>query len=123
MGATRRDKNRLTLVLRQKIEGLFDLPPGQMPIGSHLPSILIVQCSQPCFLDDMSKGEEPSVWLRSFAVVLNGKHIERKAGERVGALMSTWRQVRRDSPALFEAGALVAGFLSPAPFVIFLKIF
>ena len=122
MGATRRDKNRLALVLRQKIEGLFDLPPGQLPVGSHLPSILIVQCSQPCFLDDMSKGEEPSVWLRSFNVVLNGRQIERKEGERVGALMSGWRQVRRDFPELFDAGVLVAGFLPLLPFLIFLKI-
>ena len=31
MGATRRDKNRLTLVLRQIIHSVFDLPQGSLP--------------------------------------------------------------------------------------------
>ena len=48
MGATRRDKNRLTLVLRQIIHKVFDLPVGQLPQGSHLPSLLIVQAGQAC---------------------------------------------------------------------------
>ena len=66
MGATRRDKNRLTLVLRQMVSKIFNLPQGQLPEGKHLPSLLIAQAAQPCMLADMS-WEEPSIWLRSCA--------------------------------------------------------
>ena len=111
MGATRRDKNRLTLILRQIIEGVFDLPAGQLPQGKHLPSLLLVQASQPCFLADMSV-EEPSVWLRSHKVIAKGVELERVEGERVGALMSTWRELRRAEPYLFRGGVLVGGLIA-----------
>jgi len=114
MGATRRDKNRLTLVLRQVITEIYDLPLGQLPEGKHLPTLLIVQASQPCMLADMSRGPEPAVWLRDHSVKVSGRDLERKVGEPVGALMSTWRQVRRDLPELFDAGVLVLGF-APRP--------
>ena len=74
MGATRRDKNRLTLVLRQIIHSVFDLPVGQLPQGSHLPSLLIVQAGQACLLQDMSV-EEPSVWLRTHTIIHQGQKI------------------------------------------------
>ena len=108
MGATRRDKNRVTLVLRQIIHSVFNLPEGKLPEGKHLPSLLIVQAAQPCFLDDMSV-EEPAVWLRSHKIVCHGRMLDRVEGEPVGALLSTWRQARRDFPELFGKGVLLGG--------------
>ena len=109
MGATRRDKNRVTVVLRQVIKEHYNLPPGQLPVGEHLPSLLIVPVSQPCFLDDMSRGAEPAVWLRSHDIVLDGKPVHREAGEPVGPLMAPWRETRRLFPELFEGKVLVVG--------------
>ena len=111
MGATKRDKNRLTLILRQIIFSVFNLPEGTLPEGTHLPSLLLVQASQPCFLADMSV-EEPSVWLRSHKVIAKGVELERVEGERVGALMSTWRELRRAEPYLFRGGVLVGGLIA-----------
>ena len=113
MGATRRDKNRVTLVLRQVIEKAFNLPPGELPVGKHLPSLLIVPASQPCLLSDMSRGAEPSVWLRSHKIVLDGKEIDRQEGERVGLLMAPWRETRTVYPELFKGSVLVVGLSGP----------
>ena len=45
-GASRREKDRLTLVMRQKVSGFFFKNSGSLPTGSVLPSILIVPCAQ-----------------------------------------------------------------------------
>ena len=111
MGASRRDKNRLTLVLRQIIHSVFDLPVGELPQGSHLPSLLIVQAGQACLLQDMSV-QEPSVWLRTHKFSHQGVVKERVAGTPVGALMGTWRELRRKIPGLFDRGVLVGGLLA-----------
>ena len=84
MGASRRDRNRLTLVLRQIIHSVFDLPAGELPQGRHLPSLLIVQAAQACMLCDMSVNE-PAVWLRGHTIIHQGVRIQRAEGERVGA--------------------------------------
>ena len=111
LGATRRDKNRLTLVLRQIIHSVFDLPPGELPQGRHLPSLLIVVAGQVCMLNDMSEGDEPAVWLRTHTIIHQGTTLERVAGKPVGALMAPWRELRRARPDLFTAGVLVGGLL------------
>ena len=94
-GSSRKDKNRLTLIMRQCLRGLFGLRPGELPVGEIAASILLVPCSQPCCLADMSL-DEPSKWLRTHCVIVAGERKQRVAGEEVGALLSAWRQLRRD---------------------------
>ena len=107
-GASRRDKNRLTWICRQKIEGLFGLQPGELPRGGILPSVLLVPSNQPCRLEDMSL-EEPAVWLRAHTVMLGDRTLERKAGQPVGKLLSAWREARGRQPRLFSGDVLFWG--------------
>ena len=44
---------------------------------------------------------EPSYWLRSHSFEVDGVREERKAGDKVGALGSEWREARRKNPTLF----------------------
>ena len=107
-GSSRKNKNRLTFICRQRLRGLFFLPEGELPTGDVLSSILLVPCSQACRLADMSV-TEPSVWLRDHAVCVNGERRQRRRGEKVGALLSSWRAARRAQSHMFEAGVLVYG--------------
>ena len=60
VGASRREKNRLTFFCRQAIEGVFD-PEQEMPTGHIKDSVLLVQASKPARLEDMSYQEAPSL--------------------------------------------------------------
>ena len=50
---------------------------------------------------------EPSVWLRNHRVLVDGVGKQREKDQPVGALMSTWRELRRKHPSLFKAGVRV----------------
>ena len=39
-------------------------------------------------------------------VVINDKIIVRKEGERVGGLLRSWRELRREKPQRFKSGVL-----------------
>ena len=54
---------------------------------------------------ELMSHHEPSVWLQDHAYEIDGKKIERKAGEHVGTLMAEWRQARRLVPSLFYKDA------------------
>ena len=45
---------------------------------------------------------EEGSWLQDHSFVYGGKEVERKAGEKVGAIMSSWRECRRAHPDLFR---------------------
>ena len=52
---------------------------------------------------------EPAVWTRTHSVWVNEKEVKRVAGERVGGLMRTWRELRIDNPVLFNSRVRVWG--------------
>ena len=109
-GASRKEKNRMTWICRQGVFGWWDLPDGNtLPRGEILDSILIVPCEQPCRLADMSEGAEPAVWTRTHTVVINDRIEERKEGEKVGGLLRSWRELRRQNPHLFQRGVKIYG--------------
>ena len=45
---------------------------------------------------------EEGCWLQDHSFVYGGKEVERKVGEKVGAIMSSWRECRRAHPDLFR---------------------
>ena len=101
MGASRRQKNKLTLVMRQGLVGLFDFHETGELEGKILPSVLVVPSTKPARLDLMSH-EEPSVWLESHSFWWEGKLERRRKGEKVGPCMESWREARRQQPRLFD---------------------
>ena len=83
-GASRKDKNRMTLIGRQAVLGSWGLPDSNtLPVGTVLDSILLTTCEQPCRLEDMSV-EEPAIWNRTHTVWHKGveKTECRKAGRK-----------------------------------------
>ena len=99
IGASRRQKNRLTLFMRHALTGLWD-PEMETPKGEMLDFVLLSPAMKHARLEDMSC-YEPSVWMRDHWYEIDGQIIQRKKGERVGALGSEWRAARRHNPALF----------------------
>ncbi len=98
-GATRREKNRLSMILRQGLTGYFD-ETKEMPEGHILDSVLIVHAARHARLELMSFAE-PSYWLRDISFEIDGKPTKRSAGSPVGLLLKEWREVRRARPDLF----------------------
>ena len=99
VGSSRREKNRLTFFMRQKLSGLWD-QNKERPEGKILDGILLTHGAKHARLEDMSF-EEPSVWLRECSYELDGVVVPRKAGDRVGSLGAEWRDARRREAALF----------------------
>ena len=99
VGASRREKNRVTLIMRQCLEGHFD-EELKVPTGKILDSVLLVPAAKHARLEDMSM-YEPSLWLRDHKFEMDGIPIVRKKGQRVGTLGGPWRAARRRHPTLF----------------------
>ena len=99
VGASRREKNRVTLIMRQCLEGHFD-EELKVPTGKILDSVLLVPAAKHARLEDMSM-YEPSIWLRDHKIEIDGNWTERKKGQRVGTLGAPWRAARRRHPNLF----------------------
>ena len=99
VGASRREKNRLTLIMRQCLEGHFD-EELKVPTGKILDSVLLVPAAKHARLEDMSM-YEPSIWLRDHKFEIDGIPTVRKKGDRVGTLGREWRNARRRHPSLF----------------------
>ena len=76
VGASRKQKNRLTFFCRHSISGVFN-PKKAMPEGHIDSSVLLVPAAKPARLEDMSH-YEPSVWLREHSFELDGTLIVRK---------------------------------------------
>ena len=103
VGNSRRQKDRLTMFMRQGLFGYFDPDLSKMPTGRIMDSVLLVQASKHARLEDMSF-YEPSVWVRDHQFLIDGKPTIRKKGERVGPLWGAWRIARRKAPHLFYRG-------------------
>ena len=101
-GSSRRQKNRLTLIMRQSLHGVLD-PDVYVPEGRIRDAVLLVPAAKPARLEDMSFAE-PSYWLRDHSIDIDGHVIVRKAGDKVGPLGKEWRESRRALPALFYRG-------------------
>jgi hypothetical protein len=101
VGASRREKNRVTMIMRQGMFGYFD-PEQTIPKGEVLASVLLVQGARHARLEDMSHFE-PAVWNRDHRFSIDGQEFIRKKGERVGAMGMNWRETRRKYPDLFYA--------------------
>ena len=99
VGASRRGKDRLTMIMRQALRGMWDEAKAE-PTGHILDSVLLVHASHHGRLEDMSH-TEPSVWLRNVVYEVDGALVEHKKGERVGPFLAPWRETRRKSPYLF----------------------
>ena len=104
VGASRREKNRLTMIMRQKLRGYWD-EDLTTPKGSIADSVLLVSASKHARLEDMSF-HEPSTWLRDHQFVLDGVSIVRKKGQKVGTLGHSWREARYANPALFYSSRI-----------------
>ena len=92
-------KNRLTLFMRQSLHHYFD-PDVELPEGRVRTAVLLVHGARHARLEDMSFAE-PSYWLRTHRFEVDGHTVERKAGDKVGALGIRWRETRRKVPYLF----------------------
>ena len=111
-GGSRGEKDRMTWLCRQGCYGYFKKgKPGQQAPrikGVMLDSILFVNCDTFCQLENICRFT--NTWLYDEDFWLNGRHVVRKAGDKVPAgLLKTWRQERDRSPELFEQGVLVWG--------------
>ena len=103
-GKARAVKDRLTLLARQGLEGLFGQGPEpslQNLKGKILDSVLIVHCQQRCRLELIS---ESGTWTKTHSFWENGQHRVRQEGEKVKpvSLMKSWRELRRCHPALLQ---------------------
>ena len=109
-GSSRADKDRLTWICRQVCFNYFkkvregeDAPRVR---GEMLPSILLVQGSVFCRLENICFDTE--TWLEDEDFWWQGKHIVRKAGEKVPKnLMQSWRTARKKDPSLFGPDVLI----------------
>ena len=117
-GASRGEKDRMTWLCRQSLYNYFkkskkatkDEPEVQAPRirGAMLQSILFVHCSTFCRLELICP--ETKTWLEDQEFHLNGIHVVRKKGEKVGkVLMKAWVECRDKNPELFQQGVLVWG--------------
>ena len=112
-GKARDLKDRLTLLARQSLEGLFG-QPGQPRLrslkGKVLQSILIVHCNSRVRLENIEDRGKTGYWIEDEHFWQNGKEEVRKAGEKVPPqLMRPWRELRKKRPGLFSQGVLVWG--------------
>lgn len=109
-GASRGEKDRLTWICTQCLHHYFQKPgksetgeeePAEKVRGVMMPSILLVQCSTFCRLENICP--TTNTWLEDEEFVWNGKKVMRKAGDPVPKnLMQSWRQARRENPELFQ---------------------
>ena len=97
--ASRREKHRLTMIMRQAVTGMWDETKAE-PTGHILDSVLLVPSVRHSRLEDMSHNE-PSVWLREFSYEVDGKVQTYKKGQLVGPFLAPWRELRRQQPYLF----------------------
>ena len=89
--------------MRQSLHHYFD-PDVELPEGRIRTAVLLVHGKEHARLEDMSFAE-PSYWLRTHSFEVDGHTVERKAGDKVGALGFPWREARRK----------VASFALPFP--------
>jgi hypothetical protein len=87
-GGSRREKDRLTWLCRQSVEGAFkkvgaECGPESLPRGIMRDSIIIVPCSQPVRLEDITNDGK---WRRDHVIRIGGKDYDRKKGGGVGRL-------------------------------------
>lgn len=87
-GGSRREKDRLTWLCRQSIEGAFkkvgaECGSESLPRGMMRDSIIIVPCTQPVRLEDITND---GTWRRDHVLRIGGKDYERKKGGNVGRL-------------------------------------
>ena len=93
----------MTFFFRQGLEGMFNMEMP-MPVGRVLTGVLLCTAAKHYRLEDMSFFE-PSYWLRTHRLTLDGKDIDRVKGTPVGSLGAEWREARRKNRALFYAPA------------------
>ena len=80
-GSSRREKNRLTFIMRQSLHNLLD-PAELLFEGRIRDGVLLCHATRHARLEDMSFAE-PSYWLRTHSVEMDGKLQQRKDGEKV----------------------------------------
>ena len=107
-GKARDLKDRLTLLARQSLHGLFG-QKGEPKLanlrGEVLSTVLIVLCNQRVRLDNITPG---GFWKEREQFYQDGKKVIREKAEKVPwQLMVNWRRLRSRFPALFESGVLV----------------
>ena len=111
-GASRGEKDRLTWLCRQVCYNYFKKGSEEKPAprikGQMLQSILFVQCSTFCRLENICRHSR--TFLEDEDFWLNGAHTVRKAGDKVPSnLMKAWVDERDRHPDLFEQGVLIWG--------------
>eukprot|EP00974_Lingulodinium_polyedra_P083098 8047545-Lingulodinium_polyedra.AAC.1 len=80
VGRARDLKDRLVVLCRQGLHGVFVLQEGGELKGSVLDSVLIVHCSSRCRLECIS---EEGAWLREETFEQDGQLVHRKEGDKV----------------------------------------
>ena len=101
-GASRGEKDRLTWICGQVLYNYFTPAEEERKVvGEMLPSILLVQCSTFCRLENICP--TTGVFLEDESFSWQGKLVQRKKGEKAPAnLLASWRKCRGEHPELFQ---------------------